>query len=118
MESRQRADLKASEAAVASAWCGGMLRMPVTALMISSYMAHPHLSISPLAGQDTLLWSTLRLGAGAVSAHAHPSERAAVLRSTFVALAWAAFSPAASKISWTAPLASTLFPTTCRASKL
>ena len=46
MESKQNADLKASEAAVASAWCGGMLRTPVTALMISSCTVQHLLSIS------------------------------------------------------------------------
>ena len=46
MESKQKADLKASEADVASEWCGGMLRVPVTALTISSCMAHHHLCIS------------------------------------------------------------------------
>ena len=101
---------------MASAWCGGMLRMPVTALMISSCTAHTHLSISLHRAKQSRsgypsLTNPSDWGAGAMSAHVHSSVRVTVLRSTFVALAWAAFSPAVFRISWTAPLASTLSPT-------
>ena len=96
VESKQKTDLKASEASVASAWCGGMWRTFVASLMISSCMAHTRLSISPHRAEQVRRPSSARpsdWAAGAVSTHAYSSERAAVLRSTFVALACAAFSP-------------------------
>ena len=64
---------------MASEWCGGMLRMPVTALTISSCTAHHHLSISLHRAEQSESgdppFISLQIGVQVLSALMHSLQR-------------------------------------------